>query len=436
MDLTAELSTFYEALLPVAAEYGLDVADIDWRLVESQRMYELAAYALPGRMPHWTHGRDYWTLKQQYTRGHGRLYEIVFGGRPATAYLLEGNTVAAQKLVMAHVLGHVDLDRSHLYLREVRDDLMGSFQRAQFRAQAYQEEYGIEAVEILLDRALSIQMQGAEEPPRHEEKPTVPDNPYADLFAPQKRLKPLTRPRYALPTTDLLGFIARESPVLDDWERDLCQVVRQEGLYFQRLRAVKSLHEGYAAYMNQHVLLDPRVPMTLGEQTESAILFAHVASPDPRDLNPYWFGWRFLEWLVQECGWAEAQAIWRTETDASLIRNYCTQDTIRFLNLYVYDWAQEWVPNGGQAWVARRQMADWEEIRDGLANALGRQDPIIRVVSVTPAGILELQHDADGQTLDRQWAEKTCRAIADLWGNSVRLVDGTEAPLIVSSHAK
>lgn len=428
MELLDTLTDFYRALQPLAAEWGLDASAIDWRLVGSDRMYELVAYALPGRMPHWTHGRDYWTIKQQYARGVGRFYEIVFGGRPATAYLLEGNTVAAQKLVMAHVVGHVDLDRTHELLRDQRDDLMASFQRAQGRATHYRTEYGEESVEAVLDRALSIQMQVAEEPPRREDKPVVPENAYADLFAPQKPSKPAPRRRYALPTTDLLGFIARESPVLEDWERDLCQVVRQEGLYFQRLGSVKALHEGYAAFANQHLLCDPRLPLTPGEQLESAVLFAHVASPQPNDLNPYWFGWRFLEWLVQERGWPAAQAIWRTETDASLVRNYGTPEALRALELYQYQWAEEW----GKGWVARRLATDdWEGLRDGIANALAHKAPVIRVLDIAPNGTLHMAHDPDGMPLDRAWAEKTCRAIADLWGAPVVLEDLPQPPITI-----
>lgn len=426
MDLVAVLQAFYERLLAIAPEWGLDATDIDWRVVESDRMYELVAYALPGRLAHWTHGRDFGLIRQRSGQGHGRFYEIVFGGRPATAYLLDGNTLAAQKLVMAHVLGHVDLDRTHMLLAGDRADRMASFQQAQARLAVYQEQYGLEAVETVLNRALAIQWQVSEQEAPQRPPMTPPENPYPEIFSrPTVSLPPPSR--YGLPTTDLLGFLARESTILADWERDICASVRQEGLYFHRLRQVKQSHEGYAAMINQQLLLDPRLGLTDGEQVETAVLFAHVASPDPTDLNPYWFGGRFLQWLVQERGWAEAQAIWRTETDASLVRNYCTADTIRFLDLYRYQWAQEWVDGHGQMWIARRAAADdWEGLRDALANALAQGPPVIRVGEMDYKGTLQLIHEPDGTTLDKDWAAKTCAAITGLWGAPVILHDGAE----------
>lgn len=427
MPLVEELTAFANALEPVAAQWGLDGSAIDWRLVSSDRMYELAAYALPGSPAHWTHGRNYWDMKQEQSKGHGRLYEIVFSGRPATAYLLEGNTVAAQKLVMAHVIGHVDLNRSHELLGGARPDLMASFQRAQERSRAYTQQYGAQAVEDLLDRALTIQMQVAEEAPTRTSGVMEGDETYADLFK-RRALVPRARPpRYALPSTDLLGFIARHSPVLEEWERDLCEVVRQEGLYFRRLSQVKILHEGYAAYANQHLLLEPDLPLTSGEQIESARLFASVAAPWPTGLNPYWFGWRLLEWLVQERGWSAAQAIWRTETDASVVRNYCTADALRWLEVYRYTW-EDGVYDG--AWEAKRAaLESWEVLRDALANALAQGPPVIRVEAVLSSGLLMLKHDPDGTILQRNWARKTCEAISDLWGAPIVLQDGDEEPI-------
>src|SRR5258708_16719302 len=51
---------------------------------------------------------EYEQLSKSYEYGLSKIYEMVINNNPSYAYLLEGNSVTEQKLVMAHVYAHVD----------------------------------------------------------------------------------------------------------------------------------------------------------------------------------------------------------------------------------------------------------------------------------------------------------------------------------------
>lgn len=439
MSLKAELEGFLSRLWEEALAFGIDPVPVDFEIVPAHAIYELAAYGMPGHYSHWIYGRDYWRMKQRMDRGHGRLYEMVIDTEPAIAYLLDSNTVAAQKLVMAHVLGHADLFKNHLLLKDGPKHFHHTLAASRERFAQYAREYGADAVEAILDRALSIQEQVAVEPQDRSEpaKPPSRPNPYLDLWGeetPAVRRRP---PRYSLPTSDLLGFIARHSPVLQDWERDVLEVVRLEGLYHAPKRKVKILHEGWATYCHHHLL--PRLELEPGEAIEVARVHAQVATPDPLRLNPYWFGWQFAESLVEEFGFARAREIWMEETDAGLVRNYLDPERVRRLQLYRYRWVQGEVrtPRGPlPTWDAIYEESDVEDLRAALANALAVGPPEIQVVDVGVNGVLELRHTPDDSQLDPEWTQLTLEAIRDLWGAGVVLYDANAKPYRVEPRRR
>ncbi|MCY0879729.1 MAG: SpoVR family protein [Firmicutes bacterium] len=409
-----------------AARLGLDDGPIDWRLVEADRIYELAATGMPGVMRHWTHGRDYWYQRSRLSQGEGRLYEMIVHAEPPIAYLLEGNTVAAQKLVMAHCRGHSFLYRRHVLYRNHPTDYPERFHAQDARRQEYVEEYGPDAVEWVLDRAYALDDQVAEEPERPAPSPPTRIDPYQDLFPRESAPKPVRPPRYRLPTRDLLGFVGRHSPVLADWERDLVMSVRQEGLALRPNRETKMIHEGWACWVQQ--TLCNRLAIPDAEQVEMARVWANVVSAHPASLNPYLLGWRFIGWLVDQYGFETAVQAITTETDASLIRNWLTPEAARALNLYHYEWAQELLPQHGRVWVARRAALPttpeaWERWRAELAEMLVRPVPEVWVTAVDH-GVLVLTHQTPSRPLDPEWTQATLKAVRDLWGGSVRLIDG------------
>ncbi len=89
-------------------------------------MNEIAAYGgFPNRYPHWRFGMEYERLAKSYEYGLSKIYEMVINNNPSYAYLLEGNSLVDQKLVMAHVYGHVDFFKNNFCFRATDLDTGG-----------------------------------------------------------------------------------------------------------------------------------------------------------------------------------------------------------------------------------------------------------------------------------------------------------------------
>lgn len=425
MPIPDALTRFAVEARAQAQALGMDPGPIEFRIADPERIYELAAYALPVRIPHWTHGRDYWRMKQHYEQGGRRLYEIIFAEHGHhVAYLLEGNSLAAQKLVIAHCQGHADMDAHNLHLRG-QAEAVEQIRLGAHRMMRLTPDVGASAVEWILDRALTIQAQVAETTPHPMAAPSRPSlwDGLRDMPIPSRI------PNHPWPTPDLLGFIARESRHLTDWERDICAITRREGLYFNAFRSVQMLHEAWATWANQRILLATD-HLTPGEQLETVQMFAHVIAPSRLRWNPYALGYPLLDALIAEHGFETIRDLWYTGTDTAVLRDWLTEPLVRRLHLFAYEWADR-----GTAWEALRQPRDWERIRDTLANELSVRDPRV-VVERVSGGVLHLRHDPDGTTCDRTWAQRATQAVADLWGAPVRFADGEWVPLTANPTPK
>src|SRR5687767_8504013 len=97
-----------------ARGFGLDFFPVMFEVVSYDQMNELAAYGgFPVRYPHWRFGMEYEQLSKSYEYGLSKIYEMVINNNPSIAYLLEGNSLVEQKLVMAHVYAHVDFFKNN-----------------------------------------------------------------------------------------------------------------------------------------------------------------------------------------------------------------------------------------------------------------------------------------------------------------------------------
>jgi stage V sporulation protein R len=412
------LNQFVDQAWETAHRLGLKPVDVEFEIVPATAIFELASYGVPGHWHHWTYGREYWLIKQRMEEGAGRLYELVVNTDPARAYLLESNSIAAQKLVIAHVLGHADLFRNHEWFLNTPKDMDRSMAAAQERFDEYAAAVGTDRLETCLDRALSLRDQVAEDPPLPE-GPDRPADPYADLFRSREAgpVRRRTAPRYRLPTGDVLGFLARHSPVLEDWERDVLETVRREAIYFAPQRVTKLVHEGYATWVHRRLLDD--LALSQAEALEATRIHAQVVAPHPLTVNPYRLGFQLLDYLAERHGFGGMRAIALQETDASLVRNWLDADAVRYCQLFRYEWkAAEHVAAGHRAptWDAVVQDAEVERLRTLLANRLAYRGPEILVTGVDGAGRLILRHVPDEWLLDEAWARATLQNVATLWG--------------------
>ena len=115
-----------ERIEKVARDFGLDLFPTIFEMASYDQMNELASFGgFPTRYPHWRFGMEYERLSKSSEYGLSRIYEMVINNNPSYAYLLEGNSLTDQRLVMAHVFGHVDFFKNNFCFRATDEDTMG-----------------------------------------------------------------------------------------------------------------------------------------------------------------------------------------------------------------------------------------------------------------------------------------------------------------------
>src|SRR5512146_2811084 len=155
--LPAYLADMQREIEGYAREYGLDFFETVFEVLDYQRMNEVAAYGgFPVRYPHWRHGMEYERLSKGYTYGLSKIYEMVINNDPCFAYLLEGNSLVDQKMVMAHVYAHVDFFRNNYYFSKTNRKMIDGMANHATRVRRHIERYGIERIETFIDTCLSL----------------------------------------------------------------------------------------------------------------------------------------------------------------------------------------------------------------------------------------------------------------------------------------
>ena len=138
------------------AELGLDVPDVVYHLVRPEEVYFAAANGLPARYSSARWGAQFDAEYGRYQRGQGRIYELIFNTQPVHAYLMEGNSLVAQTLVIAHCLGHGYVFETNGWLGAVDRTIMPRVLSAAERIADYMAAHGRDRVEDFLDACHAI----------------------------------------------------------------------------------------------------------------------------------------------------------------------------------------------------------------------------------------------------------------------------------------
>jgi stage V sporulation protein R len=407
------------AVWEAAQSLGLDPWPVHFESVPASVLYEFAAYMIPGRMSHWSHGKAFHALKTRYDYGLAKLYEMVINSNPENVF------------VMAHVMGHVDFFRHNQCFRHTPPDMLDQVASHAERIRQYQFTYGIEAVESVLDAAFAIQ--------EHVDLPTPPVTPrgsrdkpvgrplidFGDLERPGDEA-PAREPKASEVTADLVQFLIEESERLEDWERDVLAIVRSEMRYFWPQIRTKIMNEGWATFW--HVRLMRVLDLTDDQYVDFARLHSSVLQPLRFQINPYLVGFRIYEHLLAEAGEAALWLAREVDDDVSFIRNYLTEDLVAALDLYT------WGLEDDRIVVTH---TDWTTVRDRLVKELTHGGiPVIHVVDgdYNNRHELYLIHRHEGQDLDLVHAEHTLRHVHRLWGRPVHLETRRDGRRVVLTY--
>src|SRR5215212_1618853 len=153
-----ELNEAIEQIWDIATvKFGLDPFPVRFEIVPASVMYEVGSYALPGRYSHWTFGKAYHRMKMMYDFGLSKIYEVVINANPSYAFLLETNSPIQNKMVIAHVLGHVDFFKNNVYFSKTNRRMVDEVAMHARRMAEYEFKHGRKVVEELLDAVLSIE---------------------------------------------------------------------------------------------------------------------------------------------------------------------------------------------------------------------------------------------------------------------------------------
>src|SRR3954464_8437567 len=302
-----DLEKTLEQIWDVAAQFGLDPFPTRFEIVPASVMYEIGSYALPGRYSHWTFGKAYHRMKTMYDFGLSKIYEGVINTNPSYGFLLKTNSPIQNKMVMAHVLGHVDFFKNNAYFSKTNRRMVESVSTHSGRMTEYEFKYGRKAVEKFLDAVLAVEEHIdpnffiKRERPEDEEasrKRPAPVGRYDDIWQLGEKKEPTAvedeKPRGdRLPEKDLIYYIMRNSPHLQPWQSDVMAMIHEEMEYFIPQMQTKTMNEGWASFFHARIMRE--LDLSDNEHLEFAELHSGVVSPHKGQLNPYYLGYKIFE---------------------------------------------------------------------------------------------------------------------------------------------
>lgn len=401
---TASLETAIDELVERAAARGLDFFPMRFEICPPEVIYSFGAYGMPTRFTHWSFGKSLQRIKTEYDLNLSRIYELVINTNPCYAFLLEGNSLVQNRLVVAHTLAHSDFFKNNLHFKPTSKQMLEIMAFSAQRIRSYEAAYGRARVEGFIDAVLAIREH-------------VDPHRFGAGKAQGGRGPGEER--------DLLRFLARHGPRLADWQRDILRIIRGETLYFRPQTDTKILNEGWATYWHLRLLRD--MDLDEADALEVAAMQAALTAPARYRLNPYLVGLRILESIGRRYGEDELWSVRTHENDLSLIRNYLTADLVAQLDLYLYR-------RVGYEW--RVVERDWRQVRDTLADSLvNGGHPVITVVDgdYRGRGELYLRHRYEGAELDVPYLERTLAYVGAIWGGAVHLETVLDAKLVLFS---
>ncbi len=442
-----QLEAAISEITEVAEEFGLDFYPMRYEICPPEILYTFGgAYGMPTRFSHWSFGKQFHRMKLQYDLGLSKIYELVINSNPCYAFLLNSNSLIQNKLIVAHVLAHCDFFKNNIRFQNTKRDMVESMAATAERVNGYEKQYGIKEVEQFLDAVLAIQehidptllkakLNWEKDQEENVQKPRI--TAYDDLWELDKDTENKSsnqpkrkKPFPPEPEKDLLLFIEEHSKELDDWQRDILTMMREEMLYFWPQLETKIMNEGWATFWHQRILRE--LDLTSDEIIEFASLNASVVQPSKTHINPYYLGGvRILEDIESRynnpteemkkmgikpgTGREKIFEVREIESDISFMRNYLTKDLVDREDLYLF-----------QKQNHQYKIVDknWEEVRDQLiSDRLNGGFPYITVENggdySRNGGELYLKHHFEGQELDIKYLEKTLPYIYRLWGGGM-----------------
>ncbi len=469
MNLPAAIDRERGLIEGYAREYGLDFHDVVFEVLDYDQLNEVAAYGgFPTRYPHWRFGMDYEELAKSHSYGLSKIYELVINNNPVYAYLMKSNAPVEQKLVMAHVFGHADFFKNNFWFSKTNRRMIDEMANHATDVRTYIDRYGVEPVEDFIDACLSIEnlidyhsefierQDRRERPADGDEEarpvPRLKSKAYMDRYINPPEFIEEQKARIAErakrkrqfpeePQRDVLQFLIDHAP-LENWERDVLGIVREEAYYFAPQGMTKTMNEGWAAYWHSTIMTQRA--MNDSEVVDFADQHSGTLAMSPGRFNPYKIGielFREIEdrWNkgkfgkeYDDCDDVEARRRWdkklglgrqkifevrKIYNDVTFIDAFMTEEFCERLKLYTYGYDTR----SGHYVILDR---DWKKVKQRMLFSLTNLgQPIIHVVdgNYGNRGELYLKHRFEGMVLDTEKAKDTLKNLQRLWRRPVHI---------------
>lgn len=487
----------YDAIEKIAlGDLGLDVYPNQLEIISAEQMLDAySSVGMPLMYEHWSFGKRFIHDETLYRKGYqGLAYEIVINSSPCISYYMEENKMAMQTLVLAHAaFGHNHFFKNN-YLFQQWTDAEGILDYLEF-AKRYvnecEELHGVVEVERILDAAHALMDQsvfryrrpsrprmGAMEERRqkrlaHEEMnyselwQTLPRSGTPEETDEAERELAKRKQSLNLPEENLLYFLEKNSPVLENWQRELLRIVRTTAQYFYPQKQTKMMNEGCATFVHYYICNKLHDDGLITEGALLEILHSHsnvVFQPGFDDrrfsgLNPYALGFAMMQDIRRMCSdptdedraWCPDIAgngdwrgtlrnIWANYRDESFIQQFLSPHLIREFKLFLLsDKAADQHMNV----KAIHNEDGYQAVRKELASAydIANMQPDIQIVDVELKGDRELimEHIVrDGVNLAQPGRDEVLHYVQRLWGYDVRLdgIDAADGKTVCTAHAK
>lgn len=457
-----------------AIEYGLDFYKTIFEVVDYEQVNAFASYGgFPTRYPHWRYGMEYEELSKSYSYGLSKIYEMVINNDPCYAYLMRSNMLVDQKLVIAHVYGHGDFFKNNLWFSKTNRKMMDDMANHAVRVQRHIEKYGEEEVEDFIDTCLSIEnlidphsvFFKKEESPDKNEKDKEKDDEelsrfkfksnkeYMEAFINPPELvekqkeewlkqQEDTRKKYPVsPQRDILLFLLNHAP-LEEWQRDILSIIRDESYYFAPQGQTKIMNEGWATYWHSKIMTTK--VLSDSEVIDYADHHSGTVASHPGRLNPYRLGLELFRDIEErwnkgkfgkeydECDDYNTRKNWDKQlglgmekifevrkmyNDVMFVDAFLTADFAREHQMFTYDYNQR----SGYYEISDR---DFAIVKKRLLYSLtnwGQPFIYIEDANYENRGELYLSHKHEGIDLKVDEAQDTLANVQKIWNRPVNL---------------
>ena len=476
-DWTFELvDQYHHVIRETARRFGLETYPNQLEVITAEQMMDAyASVGMPVNYRHWSYGKEFISTEKNYRRGAmGLAYEIVINSNPCISYLMEENTLAMQALVIAHAAyGHNSFFKGNYLFRMWTDasSIIDYLVYARNYVTACEERHGLDAVEELLDSCHALMNHGvdryrrpsklslAQELARGKDRAAYAQQQVNDMWRTlPRRAEPATEEAQSKrfpeePQENLLYFIEKNAPLLEDWQREIVRIVRKVAQYFYPQRQTQVMNEGWATFWHHRLLntmyddghLSDGMMIEWLKSHTNVIYQPPVGHPHYSGINPYALGFAMFTDMKRVCekptdedrlwfpdmagkDWLETvDHAMRNFKDESFVGQFLSPNLMREFRLFaIVDDEKEKELEVS----AIHDESGYRAVREALSRQydLASREPNIQVWSVNLRGdrSLTLRHV---QHLDRplnDGAQEVLKHVSRLWGFGVHLesVDG------------